>query len=96
MRNELSQAVMVDSNKEMTAVDNIIHDEGYLNGFKADYLIDSMTVTNGTRTVCVYITGYILTITDKEDDHGYRMFVGVMSGGTIQILMRQVRRSLIQ
>lgn len=81
MRNELSQAVMVDSNKEMTAVDNIIHDEGYLNGFKADYLIDSMTVTNGTRTVCVYITGYILTITDKEDDHGYRMFVGVMSGG---------------
>lgn len=80
LRNELSQAVMIDSNSSMTAIHNLVYDEGYLNGFKADYYIDCMTVTNGTRTASVYITGYALTITDDSIDHGYRMFVGVMSG----------------
>lgn len=81
LRNELSQAVMVDSNSSMTAIDNYVYDEGYLNGFKADYYIDGMTVTNGSRTVSVYITGYALTITDPSYDHGYKMFIGVMAGG---------------
>jgi len=80
LRNELSQAVMIDSDSSMTAINNVVYDEGYLNGFKADYYIDCMTVTNGSRTASVYITGYALTITDDSLDHGYRMFVGVMSG----------------
>lgn len=81
LRNELSQAVMVDSNTAMTAVDNLVYDEGYLNGFKADYYIDCMTVTNGNRAASVYITGYVLTITNTDYDHGYKMFVGVMASG---------------
>lgn len=80
LRNELSQAVMIDSDASMTAIKNIIHEEGYLNGFKADYYIDCMTVTNGNRTASVYITGYALSITDSSIDHGYKMFIGVMSG----------------
>lgn len=79
LRTELSPAVMVDSNSDMTAIDNYVYDEGYFNGFKADYYIDGMTVTNGNRTVTVYITGYILTITDTEYDHGYKMFIGCMA-----------------
>ena len=50
IRNELPKAIMIDSNAEMTAIDNYVYDEGYLNGFKADYYIDCMTVTNGSRT----------------------------------------------
>lgn len=79
MRNELPKAVMIDSNEEMTAIDNYIYDEGYINGFKGDYYIDCMTVTNGTRAASVYITGYALTITDVEADHGNKMFLGVVS-----------------
>lgn len=79
IRNELPKAVMIDSNVEMTAIDNYIYEEGYLNGFKGDYYIDCMTVTNGTRTSSVYITGYTLTITDTALDHGYKMFLGVMA-----------------
>lgn len=80
IRNELSQAVMIDSDASMTAINNVLHEEGYLNGFKADYYIDCMTVTNGNRTATVYITGYALSITDSSADHGYKMFIGVMSG----------------
>lgn len=79
LRAELPQAVMIDSNAEMTAIDNYVYDEGYVNGFKGDYYIDCMTVTNGTRTASVYITGYALTITDQELDHGHKMFVGIVS-----------------
>ncbi len=79
IRNELSPAVMVDSNASMTAIDNYVYDEGYINGFKGDYYIDGMTVTNGTRTASVYLVGYALTITDSTYDHGWKMFVGVMT-----------------
>lgn len=79
IKSELPQAVMIDSNADMTGIDNYIYEEGYLNGFKGDYYIDCMTVTNGTRTSSVYITGYALTITDTTLDHGYKMFLGVMA-----------------
>ncbi|MCR5338211.1 MAG: hypothetical protein K6E75_06610 [Lachnospiraceae bacterium] len=78
IRSELSQAVMIDADASMTAIDNYVYDEGYLNGFKGDYYIDGMTVTNGTRSASVYLVGYTLTITDKTLDHGYKMFTGVM------------------
>lgn len=79
IRNELPKAVMIDSNVDMTAIDKYTYEEGYLNGFKGDYYIDCMTVTNGTRTASVYITGYALTITDSVLDHGHKMFLAVMT-----------------
>lgn len=79
IRNELPKAIMIDSNAEMTAIDNYVYDEGYLNGFKADYYIDCMTVTNGSRTASVYLTGYVMTITDSVYDHGHKMFLSVVT-----------------
>lgn len=79
IRNELPQSVMIDANVEMTAIDKITYEEGYRNGFKADYYIFCMTVTNGTRTSSVYMTAYTLTITDDALEHGHKMFLSVVS-----------------
>lgn len=79
IKDELSQAVMVDARTEMSVVDNLIFDEGYKNGFKADYYIDRLTVSNTTRSCSVYLTGYMLTITDAETFHGYDLFISIVT-----------------
>ena len=82
IRSELSKAVMVDANADMTAIDNYVYDEGYLNGFKSDYYINAMAVTNGSRNVSVYLTGYSMTITDETKDYGWKMFICVMTASS--------------
>jgi hypothetical protein len=79
LRSELPKAVMIDATSELTVIDQYVYEEGYLNGFKGDYYVDCITVTNGNRTSQVYLTGYVLTITDSALDHGYKMFVGAMT-----------------
>lgn len=79
IKDELSRAIMIDSNKEMSVLETYVYEEGYINGFKADYYINCLTVSNGSRSSSVYLTGYALTITDEEYDHGYKMFVAVVT-----------------
>lgn len=79
LKKELSKAIMIDSDDTMTVIDNYVFDQGYINGFKADYYINCLTVSNGSRTASVYLTGYVLTITDEEYDHGYRLFLGIVT-----------------
>lgn len=79
MKQELSKAVMVDANTELSIIDNIVYDEGYINGFKGDYYIDRLTVSNSTRSASVYLTGFLLTLTDEDSMHGYDMFLGIVS-----------------
>lgn len=79
IKDELSRAIMIDSNKEMSVLETYVYEEGYINGFKADYYINCLTVSNGNRSSSVYLTGYALTITNEEYDHGYKMFVGVVT-----------------
>lgn len=76
---ELSKAIMIDSDDTMTVLDNYVYAQGYINGFKADYHIDCLTVSNGNRTASAYLTGYTLTITDEDYDHGYKMFLGIVT-----------------
>lgn len=79
IKKELSPAVMIDSDTSMSVLDNYVHEEGYSNGFKADYYIDCLTVSNGSRTSSVYLTGYELTVTEEEYDHGYKLFLGIVT-----------------
>ncbi len=79
IKNELSKAVMVDALTEISVVDNLVYEEGYKNGFKADYYIDRLTVSNQSRSASVYLVGYMLTITDEEQSHGYDLFLGIVT-----------------
>lgn len=94
IKDELSRAIMIDSNKDMSVLETYVYEEGYINGFKADYYIDCLTVSNGNRSSSVYLTGYALTITNEEYDHGYKMFVGIVTAENTTETFAQAKQVL--
>lgn len=77
IKEEFGKAVMIDSIKEKSILQNSYTDEGYLNGFAVKYLVDTLSVTNGVETAHAYMTVYRL-ITDNAYDHDFLIAVATL------------------
>ena len=58
---EFPQAIIYDYTEQSTIKD-VVTDDGFINGYPANYFVKLLTVTNGTNTVPVYLIGYELSI----------------------------------
>ena len=78
LKTELSNVVLIDATPENSALENNVYEEGYINGFKASYRIDTLSVSDGSDVKSVYLVGYELSITEEEANHGYKIYLGVI------------------
>lgn len=79
IKNELTNAILIDADVANSALENNVYEEGYINGFKAAFRVDTLTVSNGNTVQSAYLTGYELTITEEDANHGYNIYLGVVS-----------------
>ncbi|MBQ7065920.1 MAG: hypothetical protein IJN92_03790 [Lachnospiraceae bacterium] len=77
LKEEFGKAVMIDSIREKSILQNSYTDKGYLNGFSVKYLVDTLSVTNGMETAHAYMTVYRL-ITDNTYDHDFLIAVATL------------------
>ena len=73
MREQLSKVVLIDFDKNLSSIENLVLEKGYVNGFKAEYRIDCITTSNGEEYKNAYILGYNLLL----EEFDYNMYVGI-------------------
>lgn len=76
MKEELSEALMMDSKTELTSFDIKGEGTGYINGFDAHYYTGILNITNSEQVLSVYLTAYNLEIPESDD---YGIWISVIS-----------------
>ena len=79
LKDELSFAALIDADKDRTQINNLLYEEGFLNGFKVNYGIYKLNVTNSKDLKEVDILGYDLYVTDNSNYHGNNLYIGIFS-----------------
>lgn len=65
---EFSTTVLFNADKDLGELLVGYETDGYINGYKAHYIFDKLTVSDGQAKESVYLVGYILDIPDYDYD----------------------------
>ena len=78
LASQFPAALLINYIPEETKVTAEVSGDGFINGFTAHYLADSIGITDGAQTVNAGLLGYILDI-DKKGFEGRHLYVAVGS-----------------
>ena len=78
LASQFPAALLINYIPEETRVTAEVSGDGFINGFTAHYLADSIGITDGTQTVNAGLLGYILDINDRGFE-GRHLYVAVGS-----------------
>lgn len=74
---EFPAALLMDYNPDYCFLQELKEETGYINGFQAEYLFASLSVSNGKDIQSVYMAAYSLS--DSNNDIPQRILIGVMT-----------------
>ena len=74
---EFPAALLLDYNPDYCFLQELKEETGYINGFQAEYLFASLSVSNGKDIQSVYMAAYSLS--DSNNDISQKILVGVMT-----------------
>lgn len=85
---QLGKAYLIDIDESKCVLQPFVRNEGYINGYAAEYRADVLRISNNETDIDVYIEGYTLQITKD-----YEVYIGVSSNEVSQELLNAMEET---